>query len=175
MRGGVCQYVAQETLQVDAEIDKKDHLWMGTMKKRCPWATTDPLYIDYHDTEWGVPLHDDAKLFEFLVLEGAQAGLSWITVLKKRAAYRQVFDGFDPVKIARYDSAKREELLGCAGIIRNRLKIEASIKNARAFLAVQNEFGSFDSYIWRFVNGKPRENGWTDLKQVPRRPTYRLP
>ena len=137
------------------------------MKQRCPWANTDPLYIDYHDMEWGLPLHDDMKLFEFLVLEGAQAGLSWITILKKRDAYREVFDGFDPVKIAGYDSAKIEELLGCAGIIRNRLKIEASVKNARAFLAVQKEFGSFDSYIWRFVNGKPVKNGWKELAQIP--------
>ena len=137
------------------------------MKQRCPWANTDPLYIDYHDMEWGLPLHDDMKLFEFLVLEGAQAGLSWITILKKREAYREVFDGFDPVKIARYDSTKIEELLSCSGIIRNRLKIESSVKNARAFLEVQKEFGSFDAYIWRFVNGKPVKNGWSELAQIP--------
>ena len=133
---------------------------------RCHWATSE-LNIPYHDDEWGVPVHDEHKWFEFLILEGAQAGLSWDTILKKRARYRQVFDGFDPVKVARYDKKKVRELLGDAGIIRNRMKIEATIANARAFLKVREEFGTFDGYIWRFVDGKPRQNAWKTLKQVP--------
>src|SRR3989449_10214826 len=120
---------------------------------RCPWATTE-LAIEYHDREWGVPLHDDRRLFEFLILEGAQAGLSWITILKKRENYRRVFDNFDARKIARYDSRKIKKLLADPGIVRNRLKIEATVRNAQAFLAVQKEFGSFDRYLWRFVGGR---------------------
>ena len=122
--------------------------------KRCAWATS-PLLTAYHDEEWGVPVHDDRRLFEFLVLEGAQAGLSWETVLKKRPRYREVFDGFDPAEVARYDAGKIAALLADPGIIRNRLKVDAAGSNARAFLAVQREFGSFDAYLWRFVEGKP--------------------
>jgi DNA-3-methyladenine glycosylase I len=135
--------------------------------QRCAWSTSDPLYITYHDREWGVPVHDDRLLFEFLVLEGAQAGLSWITILRKRQNYRQAFDRFDPQKIARYGDEKILELLNDPGIIRNRLKINAAIGNARAFLAVQEEFGSFDAYIWRFVGGKPIQNAWTEMAQIP--------
>lgn len=137
------------------------------MKQRCPWATSDPLYTLYHDREWGMPVHDDRKLFEMLVLEGAQAGLSWITILKKRENYRRAFDNFDPEKIARYDTRKVKQLLKNEGIIRNRLKIEAAIQNAKAFLAVQKEFGSFDSYIWQFIGGKQKANRWKSLKQIP--------
>jgi len=137
--------------------------------RRCPWAGTDPLYIRYHDREWGVPVHTDRKLFEMLILEGAQAGLSWITILRKRAHYRKVFDRFDPGKIARYDRKKIARLLADPGIVRNRLKIRAAIANARAFLAVQEEFGSFDAYIWQFVGGKPLVNGRRSMKELPAR------
>jgi DNA-3-methyladenine glycosylase I len=134
---------------------------------RCGWCGTDPLYVSYHDTEWGVPLHDDRTLFEFLVLEGAQAGLSWITILRKRAAYQEAFDGFDPEAVARYDGRKVASLLRNEGIIRNRQKIQAAIGNARAFLATRDEFGSFDRYIWRFVDGEPKRNAWRSIRQVP--------
>jgi DNA-3-methyladenine glycosylase I len=134
--------------------------------KRCHWATSE-LNIPYHDEEWGVPLHDDRALFELLILEGAQAGLSWDTVLKKRARYREVFDGFDVEKVARYDKKKVRELLKDAGIIRNRLKIAATISNAQEFLKVQQEFGSFDKYIWQFVGGKPKQNAWKTHKRLP--------
>jgi DNA-3-methyladenine glycosylase I len=133
---------------------------------RCHWAKSE-LNIPYHDEEWGVPVHDERRLFEFVILEGAQAGLSWDTVLKKRARYRDVFDQFDPEKVARYDKKKVKSLLADAGIIRNRLKIDATIGNARAFLKVQEEFGTFDAYIWRFVDGKPRQNARKSHKQVP--------
>jgi DNA-3-methyladenine glycosylase I len=133
---------------------------------RCPWAQND-VNIRYHDEEWGVPVHDERKWFEFLILEGAQAGLSWDTVLRKRARYREVFDGFDPEKIARYDKKKVRELLRDEGIIRNKMKIESAISNAHAFLKVQEEFGSFDAYVWRFVDGSPRLNAWKTHKQVP--------
>jgi len=133
---------------------------------RCRWATTD-LSIPYHDTEWGVPLHDDQRLFEFLVLEGAQAGLSWETILKKRDTYRTAFDDFDPARVARYTTRKVEKLLADPGIVRNRLKVESAVSNAKAFLDVQKEHGSFDAYVWRFVDGKPRVNTWTALGQVP--------
>jgi DNA-3-methyladenine glycosylase I len=136
--------------------------------RRCAWARTD-LSIAYHDREWGVPAHDDRLLFEFLILEGAQAGLSWETILKKREHYRRVFDGFDPRKVARYDERKRAELLADPGIIRNRLKIAAAIQNADAFLAVQHEFGTFDAHIWKFVGGRPRRNAWRKLEEVPAR------
>ena len=125
------------------------------MKTRCNWATSDPLYIEYHDKEWGVPVHDDRLLFEFLILEGAQAGLSWITILRKRENYRKAFDNFEPEKVARYSDKKVEKLLKNEGIIRNKLKINASVQNAKSFLQVQKEFGSFDNYIWQFVGGKP--------------------
>ena len=125
---------------------------------RCAWAGTDPLYIQYHDDERGRPVHDDRRLFEMLILEGAQAGLSWITILRKRPAYRRAFDRFDPRKVARYDARKKRALLKDAGIVRNRLKIDSAVTNARAFLDIQREFGSFDAYIWRFVDGKPIVN-----------------
>jgi DNA-3-methyladenine glycosylase I len=133
---------------------------------RCAWAKN-PLAIEYHDREWGVPLYDDVALFEFLVLEGAQAGLSWDTILKKRPAYRIAFQGFDPVKVAAYGSRQIERLMNDAGIVRNRMKIEAAIGNARAFLKVQKEFGSFSAYQWRFVGGKPKQNRWQDAAQLP--------
>jgi len=134
---------------------------------RCGWAGDDPLYIAYHDREWGVPLHEDRSLFEFLVLEGAQAGLSWITILKKRPAYRAAFAGFDPAVVARFDARRVRALLRDEGIVRNRAKIEAAVGNARAFLEVQKEFGSFDAYVWRFVDGRPKRNAWKTLRQVP--------
>ncbi|SCW72694.1 DNA-3-methyladenine glycosylase I [Paenibacillus tianmuensis] len=137
------------------------------MTCRCGWCNEDPLYIDYHDKEWGVPVHDDWKLFEMLILEGAQAGLSWYTVLKKRDRYREAFDGFDPKAVAAYDDAKLDELLGDPGLIRNRLKMRAAVTNAKAFLAVQEEFGSFDRYIWQFVGGDTIRNRWQSLKDVP--------
>jgi DNA-3-methyladenine glycosylase I len=135
---------------------------------RCAWATT-PLGIAYHDAEWGVPQHDDRVLFEFIILEGAQAGLSWETILRKREAYRKAFSGFDPVKVARFTPSRVERLLQNPGIVRNRLKIEGAVKNAKAFLNVQREFGSFDAYVWGFVGGKPRVNGWRSFNQVPPR------
>jgi DNA-3-methyladenine glycosylase I len=137
------------------------------MKPRCRWVGTDPIYVKYHDTEWGVPLHDDRKLFEFLILEGAQAGLSWITILKKRQNYRKAFDNFDPSLIERYDANMIEALLLNRGIVRNRLKIEAAVQNAGAFLKVQKEFASFDAYIWKFVNSKPIKNAWRTQEEIP--------
>jgi DNA-3-methyladenine glycosylase I len=137
-------------------------------QRRCTWART-PLSIAYHDTEWGVPVHDDAILFEFITLEGAQAGLSWETILKKRDAYRSAFVGFDPARVARLTPARIERLVRNPGIVRNRLKIESTVRNARAFLAVQREFGSFDAYVWRFVGGAPLVNHWRSLRQVPAR------
>jgi DNA-3-methyladenine glycosylase I len=132
---------------------------------RCPWATTEPN-ITYHDEEWGVPVHDDRKLFEFLTLEGAQAGLSWITILKKRKNYRKAFDGFRAEKIARYGARDVKRLLGDNGIVRNRLKIAATIQNAKAFLALREEMGSFDAYLWSFVGGKPKQNRWRSMVEV---------
>jgi DNA-3-methyladenine glycosylase I len=137
-----------------------------TEPRRCPWAKSD-IYISYHDREWGVPVHDDRLLFEFLVLEGAQAGLSWETILKKRENYRQAFDNFEPAVVARYGKRKQQSLLGNPGIVRNRLKIAAAIQNAKAFLAVQTEFGTFDNYIWNFVHRKPRRNAWKSMGDVP--------
>lgn len=134
---------------------------------RCPWCGSDPLYVAYHDEEWGVPVHDDRKHFEFLVLESAQAGLSWLTVLRKRENYRALYDSFDPAKVAVYNEAKVQELLGNPGIIRNRKKIEASINNARCFLDIQQTYGSFDAYIWAFTEGRPVVNRWTQLSQLP--------
>ena len=138
-------------------------------RKRCAWAGTDPLFVAYHDEEWGVPLHDDRVLFEFLVLEGAQAGLSWSTILRKRDAYRRAFDRFDPEKVARYNKRKISTLLADAGIVRNRAKIDSAIKNAKAFLEVQAEFGSFDVYQWRFVDGRPVQNRWRAVGDIPAR------
>ncbi|MCM2357898.1 MAG: DNA-3-methyladenine glycosylase I [Geobacteraceae bacterium] len=134
---------------------------------RCAWAGSDPLYLAYHDDEWGVPVHDDRLLFEFLVLEGAQAGLSWITILRKRAAYRAAFARFDPETVAAFDGAKVAELLADPGIVRNRLKVESTVTNARAFLALRDEFGSFDGYLWRFVDGRPIQNARRNLGEVP--------
>ena len=137
------------------------------MVKRCDWSASDPLMIEYHDHEWGVPVHDDRKHFEFLVLDGAQAGLSWSTVLKKRARYREVFDGFRPEIVASYGAEKVAELLADPGIIRNKLKINSAIRNARTFLDVQEEFGGFDVYIWQFVGGETRVNRWERMDQIP--------
>jgi len=137
------------------------------MKSRCGWSESDPLYTSYHDYEWGVPLHNDRRLFEMLILEGAQAGLSWITILRKRENYRRAFDKFDAQKIARYGKPRMRRLLMDQGIVRNRLKILAAVQNAKAFLKVQKQFGSFDNYIWRFVNGVPIQNSWKGLRQVP--------
>jgi DNA-3-methyladenine glycosylase I len=134
---------------------------------RCAWAGSDQLYQAYHDIEWGVPVHDDRLLFEFLILEGAQAGLSWITILRKRISYRAAFAGFDPEVVARFDAPKVAELLANPGIVRNRLKVESTITNAQAFLKIQEEFGSFDAYQWRFVDGSPIQNSWQSLKEVP--------
>ena len=136
--------------------------------RRCAWART-PLAIRYHDQEWGVPVHDDIVFFEFLTLEGAQAGLSWETILNKRDAYRDAFAGFDPARVARFTPARLERLLADPGIVRNRLKIASTVGNARAFLAVQKEFGSFDEYVWGFVGGRPRVNRWRAIDQVPAR------
>ncbi len=135
--------------------------------ERCEWAGSDPLYLAYHDLEWGVPVHDDRTLFEFILLEGAQAGLSWITILRKRENYRRAFDDFNPEKIASYGEDKIAELLTNAGIIRNRLKIRSAIANAQAFLKVQEDFGSFNAYIWQFVGGKPIVNAWKTMQEIP--------
>ncbi len=139
------------------------------MKQRCSWCGEDPLYVKYHDQEWGVPVHHDRKLFEFIMLEGAQAGLSWITVLRKRAAYRQAFDGFDFNKVARYKSSKLQTLMQNPGIIRNRLKIESAVRNANAFIQIRREFGTFNKYIWGFVEGKPVQGSHNSLKAIPPR------
>ena len=138
-------------------------------RPRCPWSNVgmDPQYIRYHDEEWGVPVHDDRRLFEFLILEGAQAGLSWSTILRKREGYREAFAGFDPEQVARFDKRRCERLLRFPGIVRNRLKIESAVTNARAFLAVQEEHGSFDRYVWRFVGGRPIVNRWREMAQIP--------
>ena len=137
--------------------------------ERCPWCGQDPIYVTYHDEQWGVPVHDDRKLFEFLILEGAQAGLSWLTILKRREGYRRAYRDFDPQKVARFGASSVRRLLADPGIIRNRLKIEASIGNARAFLAVQEEWGSFDAYIWQFTEGRTIVNRWRRLSDLPAR------
>jgi DNA-3-methyladenine glycosylase I len=137
------------------------------MTNRCTWAGDDPLMVAYHDKEWGVPVHDDRVIFEFLTLEGAQAGLSWTTILRKRENYAQAFDGFDPERIARYDEDRITALLANPGIVRNRRKIEATIQNARSFLAIQREYGTFDAYIWQFVGGKPLVNAWKTIGEIP--------
>jgi DNA-3-methyladenine glycosylase I len=138
-------------------------------RRRCGWCGAEPFYVDYHDREWGVPLHDDRALFEFLVLEGAQAGLSWSTILKKRAGYRAAFAGFDPARVARFGARDVRRLLADPGIVRNRLKVQSAVSNARAFLAVQEEFGSFDAYQWRFVDGRPVQNRRRTLREIPAR------
>lgn len=137
------------------------------MKKRCEWCGTDPLYITYHDEDWGVPVHDDRKLFEMLILEGAQAGLSWLTILKKRQNYRKAFDDFDPGKVAQYSQIDLDRLLTDPGIVRNRLKIESAIKNARGVLEIIEEFGTLDSFFWRYVDGMPQQNAWTSVAELP--------
>ena len=137
------------------------------MKKRCDWAGSDPLYIEYHDTEWGVPLHDDRKLLEFLLLDGAQAGLSWLTILRKRESYKAAFDNFDAGKIAAYGPDKVQELLSDTGIVRNRAKIASFIKNSGAFLTIQEQYGSFDAYIWQFTDGKTIKNAWKTMSEIP--------
>ena len=134
---------------------------------RCSWCLGREIYLDYHDREWGVPLHDDRKLFEFLALEGVQAGLSWITVLKKRPAYREAFDDFDFNRVAQYDERKIQSLLANPGIVRNKLKVHSAIRNARAFIRVREQFGSFDHYIWNFVDGQPIQNAWQNGSQIP--------
>ena len=149
---------------IERESERRDQ-WEEAVR-RCAWATND-LAIRYHDVEWGVPLHDDRMLFEFLILEGAQAGLSWETILRKRDRYRAVFDRFDPEAIARYDQRKVDALLADSGIIRNRAKIAAAIQNARAFLAVRDAFGTFDAYIWQFIGGTPRVNAWSAHAAIP--------
>ena len=138
-----------------------------TDQPRCAWCGSDPLYVAYHDTEWGVPLHDERALFEFLILEGAQAGLSWLTILRKREGYRRAFANFDAERVARYDETDVARLLGDPGIVRNRLKVAAAIGNARATLAIRDEFGGLDAYFWRFVDGRPIVNTWRDLGQLP--------
>ena len=140
----------------------------GAAATRCAWAKGD-LYIEYHDREWAVPVHEDRLLFEFLILEGAQAGLSWLTILKKRQNYRRAFNHFEPAKVARYDSRRVQRLLADPGIVRNKLKIHSAIQNAKAFVSVQGEFGSFDNYLWRFVGGRPIRNQWKSLGEVPAR------
>jgi len=140
---------------------------MTTTRQRCGWCGEDPIYVAYHDEEWGVPVFDDRTLFEFLVLEGAQAGLSWATILKKRDGYREAFDDFDPAIVARYDDRKTAELLANPGIVRNRLKVASAVGNARAFLELQNERGSFSDYIWSFVDGRPIQNSWRCLAEIP--------
>ena len=142
-------------------------LWRDRMVKRCDWTGSDPLMVDYHDREWGVPVHDDRLLFEFLVLEGAQAGLSWATILRKRDNYRAAFDGFDLATVAAYDDSKVAALLSDPGIVRNRLKVRAAIQNARALMVVQLEFGSFDRYQWSFVGGEPHQNSWNSMSEIP--------
>ncbi len=141
------------------------------MKTRCEWAGSDLLYYDYHDNEWGVPEHNDQKLFEMLILEGAQAGLSWITILKKRENYRKAFDNFNAAKIVEYSESKIQELLNNKGIVRNKLKVKAAIQNARGFLEIQKESGTFDTYIWQFVGGNPRKNSFEQLKDLPAKTT----
>jgi DNA-3-methyladenine glycosylase I len=136
------------------------------VQQRCEWANSSALYLDYHDTEWGVPVHDERTLFEFLILEGAQAGLSWSTILNKRQAYIQAFENFEPTKVASYDDSEVQALLANPGIVRNRLKIQAAIQNARSFLKVQDQYGSFDTYIWQFVDGKPVQNSWKSLQEI---------
>ena len=134
---------------------------------RCPWPGDDPLMLEYHDREWGAPQHDDQRLFEFLILEGAQAGLSWVTILKKRPAYRKAFAGFEIAKVARFRQAKIDTLVGNPGIVRNRLKIASAIRNAKATISIQKEFGSLDAYLWQFAGGKPIRNHWKTMQQVP--------
>jgi DNA-3-methyladenine glycosylase I len=149
------------------QTDPVHHGVVQMTKKRCTWAGSDPLYVKYHDLEWGVPVHRDRKLFEMLTLEGAQAGLSWLTILRKRENYRRAFDRFDPQKVARYDRRKVESLMQDAGIVRNRAKIESTVANAKAFLAIREEFGTFNRFVWQFVDGEPKINRRRGMKQLP--------
>lgn len=149
------------------EIDWLERIYLMCEKIRCSWAGDLPIHIDYHDNEWGRPVHDDNKLFEMLILEGMQAGLNWITVLKKREAFRKAFDGFDPGKVALYGEAKIQELLANEGIIRNRLKVNAAVTNGKAFLEVQKKHGSFDNFIWAYVNHTPIRNHWKKMEEIP--------
>ena len=170
--GGCCLLPPHRLAEVrtDSQLDtsRVARYYATTMTTRCQWAGSDPLYVAYHDLEWGVPvLDDDRLLFEFLILEGAQAGLSWSTILNKRESYRAAFDNFEPQKVAAYDDAKIADLLGNPGIVRNRLKVNAAVKNARSFLAVQAKYGSFAAYIWQFVGGQPRQNAWRSLSEIP--------
>ena len=148
-----------------AELSPPGH--SVTAPTRCPWAGSDPLYQRYHDTEWGIPVHDDRRLFEILILEGAQAGLAWITILRKREGYREAFDGFDAAAVAQYDRHRVTRLLRNQNIVRNRLKVESAVANARAFLKVQDKQGSFDAYIWQFLDGHPKQNRWDNLSAIP--------
>ena len=148
-----------------ATTNKKSNISKSV--NRCEWCGTDPLYVEYHDEDWGVPVHDDRILFEFLILEGAQAGLSWITILKKRENYKNLFDDFDVIKVSKYTEKKIAKLLENPGIIRNKLKVNSTVTNAQAFIKVQKEFGSFDKYIWKFVDGKPIVNKFKSLKEIP--------
>lgn len=145
----------------------KKQLNDSAKKNRCPWSSSDPTYVAYHDREWGVPLHNDRKLFEFLILEGMQAGLSWLTILKKRRNFRRAFSNFNPKKVAKFNARKVQSLLRDKGIVRNRLKIRAAIENAKSFLRVQKEFGTFDKYMWQFVGGTPKINRWKTIKNIP--------
>jgi DNA-3-methyladenine glycosylase I len=149
------------------EVRGKDGMGKKKELKRCSWVENSRICLDYHDREWGVPLHDDRRLFEMLVLEGAQAGLNWMVILRKREHYRVVFDGFDPVKVSRYGKRKIEALLGDPGIVRNRRKVESAVANARGVLDIQSEFGSLDSWIWQFVGGRPVRNGWKKMEEIP--------
>jgi DNA-3-methyladenine glycosylase I len=148
-------------------LERGDQSRLPQVKNRCAWCGNDPLYVAYHDEEWGVPMHDDRRLFEMLVLEGAQAGLSWLTILRKRENYRRAFEGFDPEIVARYAYTDVQRLLGDPGIVRNRLKIESAIRNARGVLAIIDEQGSLDAFLWQFVDGVPRRNAWKSLAEVP--------
>jgi DNA-3-methyladenine glycosylase I len=165
---GALRGIARDRLPLALKTELKARV-AEAMKPRCRWCGSDPLYVRYHDEEWGVPVHDDRTLFEFLILEGAQAGLSWITILRKREAYREAFADFDARKVARIDGRRQRALMNNPGIVRNRLKIESTVTNAQAFLAVQKEFGSFDRYLWAFVGGRPVVNRWKQMKQVPAR------
>ncbi len=160
--------VGLNTLLEEKLCGKSENRQSTRPMPRCPWSQAEPC-TTYHDEEWGVPLHEDGALFEFLTLEGAQAGLSWVTILNKRASYREAFDGFDPRKVARYDARKEAALLENPGIVRNRLKVASTVRNAVAFLEVQREFGSFDAYLWGFVGGRPIQNRWSRVEEVPAR------
>lgn len=165
---GALRGISWNRLPVQLKDDLRSRA-RDALKPRCTWCGSDPLYMRYHDEEWGVPVHDDRKHFEFLILEGAQAGLSWITILRKREHYREAFADFDPARVARFGKRDIAHLLKNAGIVRNRLKIESTVKNARAFIAVQEQMGSFDKYIWGFVGDRPIRNRWTHMKQLPAR------